>query len=71
MSAALDEESERQVRAAIDEVMKEATVIMIAHRLNTLRKVDRIYRVENGKITPCDPGELFKKEKNDFSTTGK
>jgi len=52
MSAALDEESERQVRAAIDEVMKEATVIMIAHRLNTLGKVDRIYRVENGKNHP-------------------
>ena len=34
--------------AAIDEVMKHATVVMVAHRLNTLRKVDRIYRLDNG-----------------------
>ena len=52
-TSALDAESEQQVQEAIDAVMKKCTVVMVAHRLNTLRKVDRIYRVEGGKATPC------------------
>ena len=30
---------------------------MVAHRLNTLRKVDRIYRIEDGKSVPVDSFE--------------
>lgn len=37
--------------------MAECTVIIVAHRLNTLRKVDRIYRIDNGKAVPCDSFE--------------
>ena len=53
-TSALDAESERQVQQAIDAVMKKCTVVMVAHRLTTLRRVDRIYRVEGGKVTPYD-----------------
>ena len=56
-TSALDADSERQVQAAIDAVMAECTVIMVAHRLNTLRKVDHIYRIDNGKAVPCDSFE--------------
>ena len=56
-TSALDSDSERQVQSAIDAVMAECTVIMVAHRLNTLRKVDRIYRIEDGKATPCNSFE--------------
>jgi len=56
-TSALDADSERQVQSAIDAVMADCTVIMVAHRLNTLRKVDRIYRIEDGKAIPCDSFE--------------
>ena len=60
-TSALDSESEEQVQKAIDEIMKHATVVMVAHRLNTLRKVNQIYRLEDGKAIPCDSfDELMK-----------
>lgn len=52
-TSALDSESERQVQQAIDIVMKERTVIIVAHRLNTLKKADLIYKIEDGHATLC------------------
>ena len=63
-TSALDAESERQVQSAIDAVMAECTVVMVAHRLNTLRKVDRIYRIEDGKAIPCESFEEIAREGN-------
>ena len=60
--AALDEESERQVQAAIDAVMDQCTVVMVAHRLGTLRKVDIIYRIEDGRAIPYDSYEQVLRE---------
>lgn len=52
-TSALDQESERQVQQAIDVVMKERTVIIVAHRLNTLKKADMIYKTEEGHASLC------------------
>ena len=52
-TSALDADSERQVQQAIDVVMKERTVIIVAHRLNTLKKADLIYKIEEGHATLC------------------
>lgn len=49
-TSSLDAESEQLVQEALDELMKNRTSIIIAHRLATIRKVDRIYVLENGKI---------------------
>ncbi len=56
-TSALDTESERQVQQAIDVIMKERTVIIVAHRLNTLKKVDHIYKIENGCASLCSSYE--------------
>ena len=48
-TSALDTESEQKVQEAIDAIMGTCTVVMVAHRLGTLRKADCIYRVEDGK----------------------
>lgn len=65
-TSALDSESEKQVSKAIDEIMKHATVVMVAHRLNTLRKINRIYRLKDGKAIPCDSyDELIKNASSD------
>lgn len=49
-TSSLDAESEHLVQEALDELMKGRTTIIIAHRLATIRKVDRIYVLSDGKI---------------------
>ena len=44
-TSALDSESEEQVQRAIDALIGSATVLMVAHKLNTLRKADRVYQL--------------------------
>ncbi|MBT8220955.1 MAG: ATP-binding cassette domain-containing protein [Bacteroidia bacterium] len=49
-TSALDAESELVVQDALNELMKGRTSIIIAHRLATIREVDRIYVMDNGKV---------------------
>lgn len=49
-TSSLDAESESLVQEALDELMKGRTTIIIAHRLATIRKVDRIYVLRDGEI---------------------
>jgi ABC transporter fused permease/ATP-binding protein len=49
-TSSLDAESEALVQEALNELMKGRTTLIIAHRLATIRKVDRIYVLTEGKI---------------------
>jgi ATP-binding cassette, subfamily B, bacterial MsbA len=49
-TSALDSESEALVQSALQNLMQGRTVIVIAHRLSTVRRADRIVVVENGTI---------------------
>jgi len=49
-TSALDSESELKVQAAIDNAAKNRTVLVIAHRLSTVRKADRIIVLDGGCI---------------------
>ncbi|MCM1427944.1 MAG: ATP-binding cassette domain-containing protein, partial [Eubacterium sp.] len=49
-TANVDPENERELVAAIDALTKEKTIIMIAHRLKTVRNADCILVVDKGKI---------------------
>ena len=49
-TSSLDADSERQVQAALAEVLKGRTAIIIAHRFSTIEKVKRIIVLERGKI---------------------
>lgn len=47
----IDPENEAEIMEAIDELTKDKTIIMIAHRLKTVEHADQILVVENGKLT--------------------
>ena len=49
-TSALDAESERAVQQAVDAISGERTTIIVAHRLATIKKADRIVVMENGRI---------------------
>ena len=49
-TSALDTESEAQVQVALERLMSGRTTIMIAHRLSTVRRADRIEVIEGGRI---------------------
>ena len=52
-TSALDTESERLVQNALERLMKERTVLVIAHRLTTVQHADRIVVLESGRVVAC------------------
>jgi ATP-binding cassette, subfamily B (MDR/TAP), member 1 len=49
-TSALDAESECVVQEALERLMKDRTTVLVAHRLSTIRGVDRIAVVQDGRI---------------------
>ena len=49
-TSALDAQSEHYVQQALDELMKDRTTFIIAHRLATVRHVDRIAVFDHGEL---------------------
>jgi ATP-binding cassette subfamily B protein len=49
-TSSLDAESERLVQAALESLMRDRTTLVIAHRLATVKKVDRIVVMNHGRI---------------------
>ncbi len=49
-TSALDAESERMVQAALESAMKDRTTLVIAHRLSTVQRADRIVVMDGGRI---------------------
>ncbi len=62
-TSALDTESERLVQQAMDNLMKDRTVFVVAHRLSTIQHADRIVVLENGEVVQSGHhGELLESE---------
>jgi ABC-type multidrug transport system fused ATPase/permease subunit len=49
-TSALDEDSQKKVQAALENVMKGRTSIVIAHRMTTVEKCNRVAVIEDGVI---------------------
>lgn len=52
-TSSLDSRSEHLIQEALDESMKNKTVIVVAHRLSTIKKMNRIIVVDKGEIAEC------------------
>jgi ABC-type multidrug transport system fused ATPase/permease subunit len=63
-TSALDSESEVLIQKALHELMEGKTVIAVAHRLSTLREMDRIIVLEKGKIVEDGTHTKLTKKKN-------
>lgn len=50
-TAFADPDNETKVQAAFDELSKDKTVVMIAHRLSTVMNADKIYVLDDGRLT--------------------
>jgi ATP-binding cassette subfamily C protein len=50
-TSALDADSENEINKALDEMRGKVTVVLIAHRLNTVQRSDRVFLIEGGKIS--------------------
>lgn len=63
-TSSLDSESERLVQEALEELMKNRTSIIIAHRLSTVRQADKIIVVDDGSVIESGThDELIAREK--------
>jgi ABC-type multidrug transport system fused ATPase/permease subunit len=67
-TSSLDSESERYIQAALAQIIENRTMVVIAHRLATIKKADQILVLENGEIvevgdfqTLMDKSSSFKK----------
>lgn len=49
-TSALDEDSQKKVQLALEKAMQNRTSIIIAHRMSTIEKCDKIFVLEDGKV---------------------
>ncbi len=50
-TSALDAESESEIAKALDQMRGKVTVVLIAHRLNTVQHADKVFLIEEGQVT--------------------
>lgn len=66
-TASVDTITERKIQEALDNLMSERTVLVIAHRLSTVRKAQKIVVLEDGKIIETGDHESLLKQKGHYS----
>ena len=66
-TSSVDTETEREIQAALDNLIQGRTTIAIAHRLSTLRKADRLVVLERGRIVEVGPPQDLLKNSGAYS----
>lgn len=70
-TSALDSQSEKLIQDALAKLMKGRTVIVVAHRLSTIQKLDKIIVLEDGKIIEQGSHKELLKTKGTYATLWK
>lgn len=65
-TASLDADNEHEIRKSLDKLIKNKTVITIAHKLNTIKNYDQIIVMSNGIIEEKGPHEELMKNKKRY-----
>ena len=67
-TSALDNKSEAIVQQAIDNLMKDRTVLVIAHRLSTVKNADKIFVINQGRIVESGSHEELLKKGGEYAS---
>ena len=65
-TSALDTISERKIQSAIDNLSKDRTTFIVAHRLSTIRNADRIAVIDSGRCVECGSFDELIENKGKF-----
>ncbi len=65
-SSALDNETESMLSGLVHDLKGKCTVLLIAHRLNSIKSVDEIFYLDNGQVISSGSFEKIRKEVPDF-----
>jgi len=65
-TASLDADSEHEIKMALNELIKDKTVIIIAHRLNTIKDANKIIVMDDGKIIESGNHEKLMNDKGTY-----
>lgn len=65
-TSALDNESEQKIRAVIDGLKGHVTTVVIAHRLSTVTRADRLIAIEQGRVVEEGPPDTLLKDKGSY-----
>ncbi len=65
-TSALDNKTEKLVQKALDNLMKNRTSIVVAHRLSTIQNADKIFMLKEGKIVESGTYEELMNKKDNF-----
>ncbi|MEX1308279.1 MAG: ABC transporter ATP-binding protein [Eubacteriales bacterium] len=67
-TASLDAENESKVQSALSELIKDKTVLIIAHRMRTVSGADKIVVIKDGKIAEIGSPDALKKQQSIFAS---
>lgn len=67
-TSSLDNLSQNQVKKSIDNIKGKSTVVIVAHRLSTIKNVDKIFFLEHGEIVDSGTFEELYKRNKKFKT---
>ena len=70
-TSSLDSETEQRISKAIQNLQGKVTVVIIAHRLSTVREADHVYYLEDGKIKASGSFEVVRKMSPGFDQQAK
>ena len=66
-TSALDNETEHKITKAIEKISKDITVIIVAHRLSTVRHVDQLVYLSHGEIVSCGTFTEVQQQNEEFA----